>query len=135
MADPAHLLTELRPLHAVASGVDSAAPIVAMALIGCAAAIVLFYTLGPWLGRRRALRRYALEKLAATHALPGPERLAAQAAILRHVAKTLDGAVRRQRGDAWLACLEFDVFDALFQHGARRNLRRSALPAARWPRP
>lgn len=105
MADPAHLLAELRPLHNVASGVDGAASIVAMALLGCAAAIVLSCTLGPWLGRRRALRRHALENLAATRALPEPERLAAQAAILRNVAKTLNGAVRRQRGDAWLASL------------------------------
>ena len=106
MADPARLLAELRPLHNVASGGDGAAPIVAMALFGCVAAIVLSCTLGPWLARRRALRRYALENLAATRALPEPERLAAQAAVLRHVAKTLNSAVTHRRGDAWLAGLD-----------------------------
>ncbi len=106
MADPAHLLAELRPLHNVAGAVDGAAPVVAMALLGCAAAIILSCTLGPWLSRRRALRRYALDNLAAARALPGEERLAAQAAILRRLVRTLNGAGARERGAAWLASLD-----------------------------
>jgi len=125
MADPARLLAELRPLHAVASGVDSMTPVIAMSVLGCAAAIALFYTLGPWLMRRRALRRHALEKLAATRALPEPERLAAQAAILRHVAKTLSG-VTRQRGDAWLARLD-SMFSTRFFSDERGAIFGEAL--------
>jgi hypothetical protein len=133
MADPAHLLAELRPLHSVASGVDGAAPIVAMALLGCAAALILTFTLGPWLTQRRALRRYALENLAATRALPETERLVAQAAILRRLVKTLNGpAAAGQRGDAWLASLD-SIFSTRFFSNERGEAFGDALyrpPAA-----
>ncbi|MGO9674386.1 MAG: DUF4381 family protein [Methylocella sp.] len=114
MADPVALLDELRPLHNVASGVDGAAPIVAMTLLGCAAALILTFTLGPWLARRRALRREALENLAATRALPAPDRLAAQAAILRRLVRSVNGAAARERGDAWLDSLDLTFSTRFF---------------------
>jgi hypothetical protein len=105
MADAAHLLDGLRPLH-LASGTDLATPVIAMASLGCAAALICAFIFGPWLIRRRALRRCALEELAAMRHLPEDARLVAQAALLRRVVAQLDGAIPRECGDAWLARLD-----------------------------
>lgn len=105
MADAAHLLDGLRPLH-MASGIDRAAPVLLMASLGCAAALVCAFTLGPWLIRRRALRRFALKELAATRALSAEARLVAQAALLRRVVSRLDPAAAQEHGDLWLTRLD-----------------------------
>lgn len=105
MADAAHLLDGLRPLH-IASRIDHATPVVAMALLGCAAAFICAFALGPWLIRRRALRRFALEELTATRALPEDARLVAQAALLRRIVAQLDAAAAQERGDNWLIRLD-----------------------------
>lgn len=106
MVDPAQVLDGLRPLHISTTGIEGATPVVAMAVLGCAAALVCSRTLGPWLMRRRALRRSALDELATTRALADEERLLAQAALLRRVVGALDGDAAHQRGDAWLARLD-----------------------------
>jgi len=105
MVDTAHVLDGLGPLHIV-SGIDRATPALAMASLGCAAALVCAFTLGPWLIRRRALRRFALEELAATRAFSEDARLVAQAALLRRVVARLDAAAAQERGDAWLTRLD-----------------------------
>jgi hypothetical protein len=112
MADAAHLLDGLHPLH-IASGMDNATPVVAMASLGCAAALVCAFTLGPWLIRRRALRRFALEALAATRTLPEEARLVAQATLLRRVSSQLDAAAAKEHGDVWLTRLD-RVFSTQF---------------------
>ena len=119
MADAAHLLDGLRPLH-IPSGIEHAAPVVAGAWLGCAAALVCACTLGPWLIRRRALRRFALDGLAATRAFPEGARLVAQAALLRRLVAQLDAAAAQERGDAWLARLD-NAFSTQFfsQQGGR----------------
>jgi hypothetical protein len=104
MADAAHLLDGLRPLH-LESRMDLVIPVVAMASLGCAAALVCAFTFGPWLIRRRAIRRFAVEELAATRALSEDARLLAQAALLRRVVARLDGDAR-EHGDAWLVRLD-----------------------------
>ncbi len=119
MADAAHLLDGLRPLH-IASGRDSAAPVLVMASLGCAAALVCAFTLGPWLIRRRALRRFALEELAATRPLPEDARLVAQAALLRRVVAQSDAAAAQVHGDAWLTHLDRMFSTRFFSQGGGR---------------
>ncbi len=105
MADAALLLDGLRPLH-VTSEIEHATPVVIMAFLGCTAALVCAFTLGPWLIRRSALRRFALEELAATRALPADARLVSQAALLRRVVARLDARAGQERGDDWLLSLD-----------------------------
>jgi len=106
MADVTQLLKDLRPLH-VPNIVDDVTPVVVMSVLGCAAALGLYFILAPWLRRRRLLRVSALQRLAKARSLPATERLAAQAAILRNLVKVLSGnAAAHARGDEWLACLD-----------------------------
>jgi hypothetical protein len=107
MGDPAGLIERLRPLHPPTS--DGMTEILVMWAIGCLFAAALtragFYVLA----RRRPVRRAALAALAASRALPAPERLAAQARLLRDVARASDPGAAALRGDDWLQRL-----DALF---------------------
>ena len=105
MADAAHLLDGLRPLH-IASGIDDATSVVAMAFLGCAAALVCAFALGPRLIRRRALRRFALEELAATRALLEEARLVAQATLLRRIVAQLNAGAAQEQGETWLVRLD-----------------------------
>jgi hypothetical protein len=112
MSDMAQLLNGLRPLH-IASEIDRASPVVAMALLGCAAALACTFALGPWLMRRRALRRFALDELAATRALPSEARLVAQARLLRRIVAQLNAGAAREQGETWLNRLD-RVFSTRF---------------------
>jgi hypothetical protein len=105
MADAAQLMDGLRPLH-ITSGIDQATPVVAMALLGCAAALACAFALGPWLIRRRALRRFAHRELAATRALPQEARLVAQATLLRRIVAQLNAGSAQEQGEIWLARLD-----------------------------
>jgi hypothetical protein len=121
MVDPAQVLSALRPLHHAAAPGDLLSSMAAMSLLGCAAAVSLSYFSRPWLMRRHALRRSALNDLAAARRLPPNERIAAQAAILRRVVAALDGsAAGRQRESLWLARLDLIFSTQFFSAGEGR---------------
>jgi len=106
MADATQLLKDLRPLH-MAGTISDVMPVVVMSLLGCAAALGLYFILSPRLRRRRMVRTFALNRLAGARTLPAPERLAVQAAILRSLVKALNGSkAAHARGAEWLACLD-----------------------------
>lgn len=117
MDDPASVVEKLRPLHAPAA--DGMAEILVMALAGCLAAAGIATALH-FLARRRPLRRAALTALAASRVLTAPERLAAQARMLRHVAGALDRSAASLHGDEWLARLDAIFATRLFTEGAGR---------------
>lgn len=118
MADPSDLLQQLRPPRAPPP--DGAAEILLMALVGSLAGAMLARALRFWREHRRPLRRAALASLADTRALPAPERLAAQAKMLRDLVGALDGGAARLHGDAWLARLDRFFATTLFSEGEGR---------------
>lgn len=118
MTDPASLVERLRPLRAPPP--DGSSEIVIMAIIGAVAAAVLTGALLYLRARRRPLRRKALEMLAASRPLPAPERLAAQARLLRHVAGAIDRGAAALRGEAWLARLDDIFVTHIFSDGPGR---------------
>lgn len=130
MADP---LAALRPLH-VAPFAEGAGLIAAMAMLGCGLALALLL-LARLLARRGGARRSALATLAAARALPAQDRLVAQAALLRRVARTLDGETppaSHLAGEAWLLRLDRIFATAFFSKGDGRVFgealyRRGAL--------
>jgi len=117
VADATQLLKDLRPLH-MASSVDDVTPLLVMSLLGCAAALVLYFFLAPWIKRRRLLRTSALDRLARARTLPAAERLAAQASILRSLVKALNGNMAAHaRGAEWLTCLDTTFSTHYFSSG------------------
>ncbi len=106
MVDVAPALDNLRQIHLPASPAG-AGPTLLMAVLGSALSIVLCAALWTRFRRWRAVRRSALQALAATRRLEPAARLAAQAVVLRRLVKTLHGAGdARRRGRDWLACLD-----------------------------
>lgn len=118
MDDSASLIERLRPLRPPAS--DGTTEILVMALIGCLFAAALTSALLHVLGRRRPLRRAALAALETSRALPAQERLAAQARLLRKVARAMDPDAVALRGEAWLARLDALFATRLFSDGLGR---------------
>ncbi|CAN2534095.1 hypothetical+protein [Methylocapsa aurea] len=118
MADPAELIAQLRPLRAPPP--DGAAEILVMALVGCSVGAMLTLAFLFWRARRRPLRRAALSALVAARALPAPERLAAQAKLLRDLVGALDGGVASLHGEPWLARLDALFATTLFSAGEGR---------------
>ena len=116
MADASSVLDRLRPLRAPPD--DGASAILLMGLLGAVAAMLLAVSLRRLFARHRPLRRAALDALAASRVLPGPERLAAQARILRDVARAHDDDAAALQGAAWLARLDALFDTRLFSDGA-----------------
>ena len=128
MADP---LDALRPLHLPVTA-EGTTVVLAMALAGLVLALLAGAWLLPRLARRHAVRRAALERLAQSRALPPPERIAAQAMLLRRLARTL-GTDASAQGEDWLAGLDALFATQFFTAGAGRALvdapyRRVAAP-------
>ena len=119
MADPVAALDALRPLH-LPEVAEGTAIMLAMAA-GLVAALLAGAWLLPRLAARHAIRRAALDGLAATRALPPPERIAAQAMLLRRVARTL-GADAAAQGEIWLATLDRLFATPFFTAGAGRAI-------------
>ena len=106
MADPVKLMEMLHPMREPPLP-DSIVPAIVMLAVGCVTAALLASL--AWRTRRQAggLRASALAALAATRALAPPERLAAQAALLRRLSRALGGdGTARQQGGAWLENLD-----------------------------
>lgn len=121
MADPAGVLDGLRDLHWPFAGA-AAGPVATMIAVGCALAIGLSAALWPVLRRWRAVRRAALAALATSRLLDPPERLAAQAMLLRRVVRTIDGdAAARLHGRDWLAHLDRLFATRFFTEGEGRS--------------
>jgi hypothetical protein len=118
MASPADVLDSLRPLRPPPP--DGTSEILLMALAGAAGAAALMLAWRFLRERRRPLRRAALAALASSRSLPAPDRLAAQAQILRDVASALDHGARALRGDAWLARLDAIFATRFFTQGPGR---------------
>ena len=118
MADPSDVLERLRPLRPPPP--DDISTILMMAVAGCVAAIALTLALRFLRDRRRPLRRAALVSLAESRILPPPDRLAAQAQLLRFVAGARDQDARPLRGDAWLAHLDKVFATTFFSAGPGR---------------
>jgi hypothetical protein len=118
MVDPARALDGLRDIHWPVAA-DAAGPVVTMILIGCLLAGGLSAGLWPLLRRWRAVRRSALAALAASRSLDPPERLAAQAVLLRRLVRTIDGdAAGRLQGRDWLERLDRLFATRFFTEGA-----------------
>ena len=106
----------------------SLAPFAITLAIGCALTLVLLGLAIAARRRRADLRRAAVAELARTRALAPPERLAAQAALLRRLVRRVAGeAAARAQGPAWLERLDAVFADALLHAGGGRGLRRRAL--------
>ncbi len=120
MTDQAEALSGLRPINpAVDAGGVTA--LIAMALIGCACALALALLFRVMARRCRAIRRSALAELATSRSLQPDERLAAQAALLRRVIRTVEGdAPARLRDKDWLACLDRTFGTSFFTGGGGR---------------
>jgi len=118
MADPSSLVERLRPLRPPTA--DGTTEILIMALVGCVIAAAISCALLRFFAQRRPLRRSALAALAASRALPAPERLVAQARALRDVAGALDRSAASLRGEEWLARVDAIFSTRLFGEGLGR---------------
>lgn len=113
MVDVARLLETMHPMREPPPPAPIA-PYLVMLGLGCAAAGVLLFVAWQMRRRRMALRASAEAALAASRGLAPADRLAAQAHLLRRLARRLDGdAAARASGDDWLQRLD-RIFDTRF---------------------
>ncbi|GJD33487.1 DUF4381 family protein [Methylobacterium aerolatum] len=123
-ADAPATLDQLRGLHlpgGAAGPVDEG--IVLALVLGFGAALLV--GLGRFvLARTRAsVRRAALADLAGSRTLPGPERVLAQARLLRRLVRTLQGDdAASAQGAAWAGRLDSTLRTDFFTAGAGRVL-------------
>ena len=116
---PPDPLAGLRGLHVPQAGLSRESSVLLAAALGLAAAVLLQLALAAW--RRRARRRRAaLAALAATRLLPSPERIAAQAALLRGLVAGEAERAGESRGEAWLARLDAAFSTDFFRTGPGR---------------
>ena len=97
----------------------SLAPFGLTLALGCAAGLILLALAVAARRRRAGLREAALAALARTRALAAPERLAAQAALLRRLVRQVAGdEAARAQGANWLAELDRAFATRVFTEGA-----------------
>ena len=120
MPDVAQLLQNLHPMREPPPP-SPVAPFVAMLAAGIVLAAVGVVAWWQIRRRRAGLRRAAELALAATRDLSPPERLAAQARLLRRLvrARVGDGAARGE-GEGWLATLDRAFATTFFTEGPGR---------------
>ncbi len=109
-------LDQLRGLH-LPGGASGPVPgeILLALVLGFAAALLVGLLRHLVARARLSVRRAALAELAASRALPPPERILAQARLLRRLVRTLDGdEAASTHGAPWAerldACLRTDFF-------------------------
>jgi hypothetical protein len=113
-------LDGLRPLREPPAP-GSIAPHIVMGLMGLAAGALLVWAMSVILARRRRSRRAARAELAVSRTLPPPDRLLAQAVMLRRLARDTSGAdAVRLHGLAWLERLDTIFATSFFTTGAGR---------------
>jgi len=116
MADLSDILDRLRPPRPPPP--DATADILVMTLVGCVVGVAVVMAFRLLRGRRRPLRRAALASLAVSRTLSPPDRLAAQAQLLRDIAGALDPSARLLHGDEWLVRLDLLFSTKFFTDGA-----------------
>ncbi len=117
MADVARMLELMHPMREPPPP-SPVAPFLVMALLGCAAAVLALALVWQAWRRGAGLRRSALAALAASRALVPDERFAAQAGLLRRLARRLGGeAAARLHGQAWLERLDAMFGTRFFTQG------------------
>jgi hypothetical protein len=120
MAELAPSLDALRALHAPPAP-ESLTPYIAMVLAGFVLAALIVAAARMLMAQRQQIRRAAEAELARTRVLPPPERLAAQAKLLRRLARVGDvDASAREQGTAWLARLDQLFATSFFSQGEGR---------------
>ena len=97
------------------------APFLVTLAIGAGAGVVLFVLIIQARRRRSLVRRAAVAELARTRALVPPERLAAQASLLRRLVRRLAGeSAARTQGALWLESLDRVFATRFFTEGQGR---------------
>lgn len=120
MADVAQLLQTLHPMREPPPPAPVMPYLAALAL-GAGVAALAFFALSRARRQSRALRRSTEAALAASRRLQPPERLAAQAQLLRRfVLAARGGADARLDGAAWLAALDRTFATTFFTQGDGR---------------
>ena len=106
MADTGRLLELMHPMREPPQPA-AVTPFLFTAGLGCLVALVAFALYWIALRRRAGLRRAAEAALAASRALAPPERLAAQAMVLRRLVRNVLGeGEARAQGPVWLQTLD-----------------------------
>lgn len=117
MADVARMLELMHPLREPPPP-SPVAPYLVMLAVGCIAAVAGLVLLVQARRRGADLRRSALAALAASRTLVPEDRLAAQAALLRRLARRLGGeAAGRRHGRPWLEGLDAMFGTPFFTQG------------------
>ena len=119
MAEVVPTLDSLRPMREPPAP-ESLAPYLIMAVVGIVVAVLIVWSARALLARRQRVRRAAAAELALSRALPPPERLAAQAALLRRLVRTTAGDEARDSGAPWLARLDQTFATSFFSQGDGR---------------
>lgn len=123
-ADTSATLDQLRGLHLPGGATGPLQGEIVLALIlGFTAALVLGGVRVVLARVRGSVKRAALADLAGTRHLAPPERMLAQARLLRRLVRTVRGdeAARRQGSD-WASTLDSLMRTDFFSHGAGRTL-------------
>jgi hypothetical protein len=118
MSDAAPGLEALRGLH-TSEGAFAADPLIPLAFLA-GLLLAAGAAMAPRLAffRHYTRRREALAAIIAADGLPSGERLAAQAAILRSLARAADPGTAHLQGKAWLAALDRMCRTTYFTDGA-----------------
>jgi hypothetical protein len=117
-------LDQLRGLH-LPGGAAGPVPgeILLALIIGFSAALLVGLARALLARRRASIRRVALAELAGSRTLPGPDRLLAQARLLRRLVRTLAGdEASSAHGTAWASRLDRALRTDFFTAGAGRAL-------------
>lgn len=118
MVDVARLIATMHPMREPPPPAP-VTPYLVMLGLGCAAAAAMLFVAWQMRRRRTALRTSAEAALAAVRRLAPADRLAAQAHLLRRLARSLDGdAAVWASGDAWLQNLDRIFGTRFFTDGA-----------------
>lgn len=123
-ADAPATLDQLRGLHLPGGATGPIPGEIPLALVLGFGAALFVGLLRFLLARARlSVRRAALADLAGSRALPAPERILAQARLLRRLVRTLDGdEAASAHGAAWAERLDGRLRTDFFSQGAGRVL-------------
>ncbi|WP_158810067.1 DUF4381 domain-containing protein [Beijerinckia sp. L45] len=119
MAEIVSTLDSLRPLREPPAP-ESLAPYLVMIVVGIVLAVLIVWLARMIRANRQRVRRAAAAELVLSRALPPPERLAAQAVLLRRLVRTTAAEEPREHGAPWLARLDQTFATSFFSQGDGR---------------